>query len=279
VDASFEDREALSLDRLNYFNYFTEVEEEFVRRRGKHLRISPLDWALVESWKDAGIPLYIVLRGITRAFDAYDARPRRFARINSISYCEQAIEATYAEYRLSQVGAGTADPTAGSVSSGDLSAASFTKDTLIEFIERCDAGLARAARPRPSTKAGDETERYACRESESGSRSEAGTAALDAIMRARNRLQEIKSGIAAAHDVDPEGLERDLDAIDRMILESLRSECDPDELKMMKKEAASHLRRYRKKMEKSIYDQTIENFVARRLRESFRIPRLSLFFL
>jgi hypothetical protein len=51
-------------ERLNYFNYFTEVEDEFVRRRGKQLLISPMDWALVESWKNAGIPLHIVLRAI-----------------------------------------------------------------------------------------------------------------------------------------------------------------------------------------------------------------------
>jgi len=255
-----------------------------VRRRGKFLRISPLDWALVESWKDAGIPLYIVLRGISRAFDAHDARPRKFARINSISYCEQQIEATYAEYKLSQVGAAASDP---NVSKGDTSdhaaAASFTKDALIEFIERCDAGLSRAGRlPAAAMRGDNQGEGHlagkVANELPPGSAT-SNTTASDAIARARIRLQEVKSGMEAAQEVDPEGLERDLDAIDRMILDSLRDACDPPELKTMRKEAASHLRKYRKKMEKSIYDQTIENFVARRLRETFKIPRLSLFFL
>ena len=56
------DSDAGPAERLNYFNYFTEIEEEFVRRRGKHMLISALYWALVESWKNAGIPLHIVLR-------------------------------------------------------------------------------------------------------------------------------------------------------------------------------------------------------------------------
>ncbi len=48
----------------NYFNYFTEIEERFLRRRGGGLLLSTLDWALIETWKDAGIPLEAVLRGI-----------------------------------------------------------------------------------------------------------------------------------------------------------------------------------------------------------------------
>ena len=79
-------------ERLNYFNYFTEVEEEFVRRRGKQLLISPMDWALVESWKDAGIPLHIVLRSINESFDSYDARAQKHRKVNSIFYCQQAVE-------------------------------------------------------------------------------------------------------------------------------------------------------------------------------------------
>jgi len=80
-------------ERLNYFNYFTEVEEEFVRRRGKHMLISTLDWALVESWKNAGIPLEAVLRAIAQAFDKWRSRPprARIHMVNSLAYCAQAI--------------------------------------------------------------------------------------------------------------------------------------------------------------------------------------------
>jgi hypothetical protein len=98
------DSSAAPAERLNYFNYFTEVEEEFGPPACKPLLISPMDWALVESWKNAGIPLHIVLRAINQAFDAYDARAQKYRKVNSIFYCQQQVESTFADYRLAQVG-------------------------------------------------------------------------------------------------------------------------------------------------------------------------------
>lgn len=78
--------------RLNYFNYFTEIEEQFQRARGTGLfLLSPLDWALIESWKAAGIPLEAVLKGIEEAFDKWRARPKRTQLVNSLAYCTQAV--------------------------------------------------------------------------------------------------------------------------------------------------------------------------------------------
>lgn len=78
--------------RVNYFNYFTEVEEHFQRARGSALFLmSPLDWALVESWKNAGIPLPAVLRGIDAAFDKWRARKQKSQMVNSLTYCTQAV--------------------------------------------------------------------------------------------------------------------------------------------------------------------------------------------
>lgn len=79
---------------LNYFNYFTEIEEHFQRARGTGLfLLSPLDWALIETWKNAGIPLEAVLRGIDAAFEKWrSGRGRsRTQRINSLAYCAQAV--------------------------------------------------------------------------------------------------------------------------------------------------------------------------------------------
>jgi len=79
---------------LNYFNYFTEIEEHFQRARGTGwFLLSPLDWALIESWKNAGIPLQAVLRGIDRAFETWRARKRsaKLRTINSLAYCTQAV--------------------------------------------------------------------------------------------------------------------------------------------------------------------------------------------
>jgi hypothetical protein len=77
---------------FNYFNYFTEVEEHFQRVRGTGLFLmSPLDWALIEDWKNAGIPLEAVLRGIDAAFEKWKNKKNRTHRVNSLAYCTQAI--------------------------------------------------------------------------------------------------------------------------------------------------------------------------------------------
>jgi hypothetical protein len=80
----------------HFFNYFTEVEEHFQHARGTGLFLmSPLDWALVEAWKNSGIPLEAVLRGIDAALEKWHAKPSR-ARIhlvNSVAYCAQAVAA------------------------------------------------------------------------------------------------------------------------------------------------------------------------------------------
>src|SRR5690242_7234952 len=84
---------------LNYFNYFTEIEERFQHRRGSLLMLSTLDWALIETWREAGIPLEAVLRGIDDAFDKHDLRARRSAgrvrKVNGLAWCAQSVmEAT-----------------------------------------------------------------------------------------------------------------------------------------------------------------------------------------
>lgn len=76
----------------NYFNYFTEVEEHFQRARGTGLFLmSPLDWALIEGWKNAGVPLEAVLRGIDKAFEKWHAQKKRRQNVNSLAYCAQAV--------------------------------------------------------------------------------------------------------------------------------------------------------------------------------------------
>ena len=77
---------------LNYFNYFTEIEEHFQRARGTGLfLLSPLDWALIETWKDGGIPLEAALRGITAAFEKWHAKKNRSRNVNGLAWCAQAV--------------------------------------------------------------------------------------------------------------------------------------------------------------------------------------------
>lgn len=248
-------------ERLNYFNYFTEVEEEFVRRRGKPLLISPMDWALVETWKDAGIPLHIVLRAINESFDSYDARAQKHRKVNSIFYCQQAVESSFAEYRLAQVGGDTEIQPAGdaiSSAQSDSDQSTFPREVILEFLARCEDEL-RLIGTRAANDGRPEIE--------------------DAVTRARARLTEIVSEIVGASRVNAEALEKDLDAIDSMILDAAARECGEEQLKTIRAEAQSQLRSYRKKMDKAIYEQTLQNFVSRRLRETNNFPRLSLFYL
>ena len=88
----------------SYFNYFTEIEEHFQRRRGSILLLSTLDWALIETWKDAGVPLEAVLRGIDAAFERWEKRPRT-RKVNSLAYCTQEVMAATEEIKEAATGA------------------------------------------------------------------------------------------------------------------------------------------------------------------------------
>src|SRR5580658_5476331 len=97
----------------NYFNYFTEIEEHFQRRRGSLLLLSTIDWALIETWREAGIPLPAVLQGIDAAFDKFDARKNktRVRRVNGLAYCAQEVLAAVESMKEAAVGAAPVRPT------------------------------------------------------------------------------------------------------------------------------------------------------------------------
>ncbi len=92
---------------LNYFNYFTEIEDTFIRRRNKHLFLSPLDWALIEGWQERGVPLHIVIRSVESVFDVFDKQPVGTRTIKSLFYCREEVEVQYQEWLRSQAGKAT----------------------------------------------------------------------------------------------------------------------------------------------------------------------------
>lgn len=121
--------------RLNYFNYFTEVEEQFQRARATGLfLLSPLDWALIESWKNSGIPLEAVLRGIQAAFDQWRAKKRKTQMVNSLAYCSQAVmkEAELMAHNLPSTAAVEQEP-------------AFPLDSVRAHLEKSRDALLRAA--------------------------------------------------------------------------------------------------------------------------------------
>src|SRR5580658_3530387 len=124
----------------NYFNYFTEIEEHFQRRRGSLLLLSTLDWALIEAWREAGLPLAAVLHGIDAAFDKHDARlmkaKSKLRKVNSLAWCAQEVMA--AAEQMVEAATGTA-PVKESHESG------FEAEPVAKFLE-ANAALLEAAK-------------------------------------------------------------------------------------------------------------------------------------
>lgn len=88
---------------MNYYNYFTEIEDAFIRRRGKNLFLSPIDWALMESWQDNGIPLHVVIRAIEKVFDNFEKNPSPRS-IKGLMFCREEVEAQHDEWLKGQAG-------------------------------------------------------------------------------------------------------------------------------------------------------------------------------
>ncbi|HEX8633953.1 MAG TPA: hypothetical protein VF703_07350 [Pyrinomonadaceae bacterium] len=252
---------------LNYFNYFTEIEDAFSRRRGKHLFVSPLDWSLMETWKDRGIPLHIVLRGVEQSFDSYEAKPRRRS-VKSLFYCQEEVEAQYAEWLESQLGAtqaGGAPATTEETPAQEASAA--TGNGALPFPREVIAGHLAEARARVE-RAG----------AEQAARGDAGEL-CEALARAATRLSDLEKDFAAAARPDAEQLEGALNDLDNLLDRSVRAALPPARLEARRAEAAAQLEPYRKRMERATYEQTLDSLLAKLLREDCNLPRLSLFYL
>lgn len=250
------DRDALA--RLNYFNYFTEIEETFVRRRGRHLLVSNLDWALMESWKQKGVPLHVVLRAVETSFDSYESRPRKRS-VKSLYYCQEEVEAQYAEWVESQTGA-TAP-----AAEGDAAAPAPVEEGktagALPFPREVIAGHLGSAR--------EVLERGAAR----------GGELSEALGRAAARLTELERDFNAAARPDAEQLEGALTDLEALLDRALSAAAPGEELAEARAAAEEQLRPYRQRMERDTYEQTLDNLLAKLLRERRGIPRLSLFYL
>jgi len=237
---------------LNYYNYFTEIEETFIRRRGKNLLLSPLDWALIETWQEREVPLHIVLRGIEKVFDLIDKQPNRKRSVKSLLYCKEEIEAQFAEWLESQVGSAGASDSGLSpltISKGEPHAPKselFSDEAVKRHLETVTADLESAN----EKAAGDLRE---------------------TLERVLMRLAELAgSGLSA------EKLEESLGSLDALIDESLLKNSAVENLKA---ETEKNLAVYREKMETDVFQRTFDLMILKKLRDQSKIPRLSLFYL
>lgn len=121
---------------MNYFNYYTEIEETFVRRRGKNLLLSPIDWALIESWQERGVPLHVALRAIETVFDGFDKAPKP-RTIKGLLYCREEIEAQFEEWQTLQAGRSNGEPAVVDENYSPGAVAAHI-DALIDFLRSSD---------------------------------------------------------------------------------------------------------------------------------------------
>jgi hypothetical protein len=243
---------------LNYFNYFTEIEDAFIRRRAKHLLLSPLDWALIESWKELGVPLHVALRGVEKAFASWESKPRKRS-IKSLLYCQEEVEAQFAEWRESRVGAPEgANENAGDGEVANSAGLPFSRAVILAHLERVGAKLREVSAGRKQAGEDDLTE---------------------ALARAALQLSQLSQDFGAAARPEAQKLELSLTGLERMLSDAIRSVAGAGQIAAIDAEVKNQLQPYRKHMEPEVYQQTFDNLRLKRLREQFQVPRLSLFYL
>jgi hypothetical protein len=237
---------------MNYFNYFTEIEDAFVRRRAKHLFLSPIDWALMETWKQAGIPVHIVLRGIERAFDSHE-RKKRKRSIKSLLYCQEEVEAQYAEWLESRVGENP-----NSAVEVDGNKTPFTSTRIREHLKESQDILKHLAAARVMNG----TDTFS-----------------EALTRASELLKDLEIDFETDADANTRKLEDSLTALERMLNDALLTSVPVETVSTVMKELKAQFKPYKSHMDPEVYKQTVDNLLLKRLREREGVPRLSLFYL
>jgi hypothetical protein len=233
----------------NYFNYFTEIEEHFQQRRGR-IHLSPLDWALIETWKDASIPLEAVLRGIDVAFDKYEQGRSKSQKVNSLAYCAQAVLVAAEEMREAAVGA------ASSTSQNDRPSG-FQTSEISAFLRRNAEQLEAAKLPEAK-----------------------GISATPLARETANTLREIATELEIAKALPQlEDLERRLTVAEEKLFAVLLAATPDEQIVTVRAEADRELAPYRRKMPSAQIEQLQKQYVHKRLLEKYGLPRLSLFYL
>jgi hypothetical protein len=240
-------------DQFNYFSYFTEIEERFLRRRGGGLFLTTLDWALIETWKDAGIPLEAVLRGIDTAFDRYDQRPSKTKKVNSLAYCSQLVLAAAEDMKEAAVG--TADEQSASSKSG--AAQGFEPEIIAAFLRRNAELLDAAKLPRSAAIS-------------------VHAVAAESAATLRKLALEVESKKAASKLED---LERHLTVLEEKLFAVLLAATPDEEIVTVRAQADRELTPYRRKMAAAQIEQLQKQYVHKRLLEKYSLPRLSLFYM
>jgi len=239
------------MDGWNYFNYFTEIEEYFWKKRGAHLLVSPLDWAIMEAWHKAGVPLEAALKGIDKAFESYQRSRRGAAKpLKNLAYCTDAVLEAAEEQQ--EAAAGSAPKTAPATASE-----TFSRDELKSYFASNVVHLKRAAE-------------------ESFERQLKIAGGLTEIAES---LKSSGQFLEAPGALDLEDLERRLTILDEKIQALLTCHAPEELMLKIRREVHGQLAMYRRKMRAEQLAMVEKQYVQKRLLEEFGIPRLSLFYL
>jgi len=239
------------MENWNYFNYFTEIEEYFWKKRGAHLLVSPLDWAIMETWQKAGVPLDAVLKGIDRAFESYQ-RSRRGAGkpLKNLAYCVDAV----LEAAEEQTEAAT-----GSLRKGHSTSANpaFSVDELrgyfLKNAEKMGKAIAKTQDQQPEL--------------------------VSVLSQVKQSLASSLTLLEAPSGPDLEDLERRLTVLDDKLHAALSTYAGEDIVVGIRREMDAQLVVYRRKMKPAQLAMVEKQFLQKRLLEHFGLPRLSLFYL
>jgi hypothetical protein len=238
--------ESQELNLENYFNYFTEIEEHFQRRRGSILLLSTLDWALIETWKDAGIPVVAVLRGIDQTFDTYERRPSKTRKINGLGFCAQEVLAAAEDMKEAAVG----------TTKASRSEKGFEAAEIAGFLRRNAAELQAAQLP-----------------------SRAGISPGAVAKEIAATLLEIAAETESKSPIRLEDLERKLTVLEEKLFAILLAAIPDDDVIAVRAQADRELVPYRSKMPVAQVERLQKQFVHKRLLEKYGVPRLSLFYM
>jgi hypothetical protein len=237
------------MEGWNYFNYFTEIEEYFWKKRGAHLLVSPLDWAIMETWQKAGVPLEAVLKGVDRAFESY-GRSRRGAGkpLKSLAYCTDAV--LEAAVEIQEAAAGATPKTK------KPAAEPFSRDDLRAYFVRNIAQISAAAKKQKP----------------------ANPALAEWLTELTHSLRPLLPPLEAPGALDLEDLERRLTILDEKTQAALIQHATEDQMLRIRREVDGQLTQYRRKMKAEQISLVERQYIQKRLLEEFGLPRLSLYY-
>ena len=223
---------------MNRFDYFSDIEDTFVRLRGKHLMLDPMDWELIEAWKIAGVPLHVVLRTIEEAFERQRAKDKGVIR--TLRFIKDAVEEAFEQWKSMRVGAHEPaedgrDP--------------FPKEKVITYLQDAAHALVTKAKVPEGCE--------------------------DTFAEALDALGQLE--VEFAENGNARTLEEELTKIERNLYVAIESGATPEQIAEARAAAEALFGPYKNNMLPQVYQQQIDTALKNNLRKAFGVPRLSLF--